>query len=520
MNPTKGRTARTIKYLCIFTVFLLFSACSTPPVEKKTLRIAVQTSPTTLDPRKSADFVSSTLASLLFEGLTRCKENDAIEPGVAERWEISSDQTVYTFFLRPCTWSDGSPVTAEDFVRSWRKVLDPLFASPSSYLLYPIKNGEKFAKGEAREEDIGICALDPHTLEVRLEKPTPHFLSLTAFPLLVAAPPCMEKGREPLLSNGPFVLAREKPHASLSLQKNPLYWNRSAVDLEGVEIEIMPSEWTALHLFQKGELDWIGAPLMALSLDALEALGGDPTLSFHEAAASTFCAFNTQKAPFDCLPLRKAFALAIDRTQILAAPGAQIADRVLPPCFLKGLPLYHFDEAGAQDALQEARLLLGELPPVTLLFRSGPAEKRLAQLLQAEWKKHLGIEVFLQQVDAKTHAERLQQGAHQIALASWIAQYHDPLNLLERFQSLHAKNPSRWISSSYQLLLEKIADLPLGSQRDDAVREAEALLAQELPLLPLYHWKNPSLTQERVAFLPYTSNGGILFEKAVLRETP
>lgn len=496
------------KFLLCFCLCLLVLGCSSPIPEKKELRLAIQSSPATLDPRKSSDFLSSTLISLLFEGLTRCVEGDGVEPALAEKIEISSDGKTYTFFLRASSWSDGTPVTAEDFAQSWKMILHPDFPSPSAYLLYPIKNGEKFAQGEVLEEEVGIRTLSSHVLEIELERATPHFLSLTAFPLLLPA--------SSHRFNGPFILAEENLHSSLILKKNPFYWNEQAIQLDEVIVSIVPNESTALHLFQKGELDWIGAPLFSLSSEALEALEQEPSLSFHPTPASTFCAFNTKREPFNRPSIRKAFSLATNQEKIvseLVGRGGIAAKRALPPLFLEGPPLYPFDPAAAKQLLEKELKENGPLPPITLFFRSTTTEKRIAQTLQEEWKKHLGVTISLQQMDGKTHSKAIQQGTHQIAITSWIAQYHDPLNLLERFKDLHFKNPTGWTSSRYQTLLEKSTETSQEEHRRALFLQAEEILAQEVPIAPLYHWTNPSLQHPRIEFLPFTANGGILFEK-------
>ncbi len=187
--------------LVILTI--LFSACNSPPKEPLLLRLAFNAPPTTLDPRKSGDFISSTLICLIYEGLTRCAPGGGLKAALAEKIEISPDGLIYTFTLRPSHWSDGHPVTAFDFEKSWKEIINPSFASPAAYLLFPIKNAEKIAKGELGIEEVGIQAKDARTFRVELERPTPYFLSLTAFPLLLPAPLHLEQASGDV-SNGPL----------------------------------------------------------------------------------------------------------------------------------------------------------------------------------------------------------------------------------------------------------------------------------------------------------------------------
>lgn len=475
--------------------------------------------PATLDPRKSSDFLSSTLICLLYEGLTRCAPEGGIEPGLAKEWTISADQRVYTFTLRKSFWTDGRPVTAFDFERSWKKMIDPSFSCPSAYLLFPIKNAEKCAKKQIGPDEVGILALDSQTLQVELERPAPFFLELTAFPLFLPAPDCESISGE--ICNGPFKLEKPLNSGAIHLVKNTQCWNSDRIDIEKIQIQIVSDENTALEMFERGEIDWLGAPLAPLPPDSIPSL--QDRLQFIPMAASTLLSFNTQEFPFQNPKIRKALSLCIDRDEIVSDilfTGQIPAERCLPPSlFGKPLPPL-FEKTNLlkatillQQALQEIGATLDDLEETTLYYKATQVDKRLAQVLQRRWKEALGFTVKIEQIDPKSLIDRLHRRDYKIALCAWISQFHDPINILERYRlSSNQKNYAGWENARFTSLVERaLADLD-PQERIDHLIQAEEILADEVPVFPLYHWASPSLTNPRIKQTPTTTSGGVLFE--------
>jgi len=508
-------------------ILLILTGChSSPPATKSTLRFSFSTHPATVDPRKSGDFISSTLISLLFAGLTRCKSGSEIELSLAEKVEISPDQKTYLFTLRKSLWSDGHPVTAYDFEKSWKAVLSPGFPSLCAYLFYPIKNGERCAKGLLPMEEVGIRALNAYTLQVELEHPTPYFLSLTAFPLYLPVPhhlddPFSDWCQNPakLICNGPFCIGHILPNTEIALKKNPSFWDPSLVHLDEIQISIVPDETTALQMFERDELDLVGGFLAPLPSDALQTLQENPNLRFIPMTASTFCTFNTESFPFSNRSLRKAFASAIDCDLIkdeIAKRGQIPATRCLPPSLCSSpdpSPTRGVAQLYLQQALKELQIDPSALESMTLFFKAGQTDKWLAQALQRQWKDVLGIEIHLEQADPKAHLQRLYKRNYQIALSSWIAQYHDSINILERFKDKkNVKNYPGWESERYVQLLEEAGSTLDVGKRLHILENAEAMLAEETIIAPLYHWRVPTLLHPRVQNLEETSSGGVLFE--------
>jgi len=519
-TDTISARMRRILFVICALIFACGSGCGSAPKKSASLRLAFNAPPATFDPRKSGDFLSSTLIYLIYEGLTR----DApvgVEPALAESWEVSDDGLVYTFRLRKSYWSDGRPVTASDFETSWKAVVDPAFGSLASYLMFPIKNAERRAKGEVSSDEVAIRSLDEETLQVELERPTPYFLSLTAFPLFLPYP----SHADGAVYNGPFRIEKNEPNAEIRLAKNLSFWNRGQVHLDEIRIQIIPDENTALQLFERNEVDWLGSPLAPLPADSLPAL--KDKVQYLPMAASTFLAFNMETVPFQNLKLRQALSLSVNPERIVSeiAHGQIAAARPLPPAlFDRPLePLYSpADGAKARALYGEAlsELGLSKLEGLTLYYKiAGGIEKRVAQALQREWKEALGLEVRIEQLDPKTHLEKLHRRDFQIALGIWIAQFQDPVNILERYRlPSNKKNFAGWENSRFAALVDQ-SGMELDPEKRLAILlEAERIFAEELPVFPLYHWTSPSLAAPRLKEIVTTAGGTVLFERLEINE--
>lgn len=464
---------------------LFFTSCQNiSKIPPHTLRMSFLQDPATIDPRKSSDYASSTLVSLLFEGLTRCTGGVDVKMTIAEKVEISQDKKTYIFHLKKTVWSDGTPLTASDFKRSWKSLLTPGFPSPCAYLLYPIKNAEKFAKGLS--DEIGVTVVDDYRLKVELEKPTPYFLSLTAFPLYFPHP-----SHAPVY-NGPFLIEKIKVGEQIVLKRNPYY--KDLVSLEKIHISILRDEMTAIELFKNGELDLLGGPLTPLTLDMIPE-----NISYHliPMAASTFCTINTHSIDKE---KRLSLTAAVKNHAILNEEIQQMgqipAEHLLPPTLRENFqdhPLSTQTDATFDE-------------PLKLYYKNHPLEKKIAQTLQRIWRDS-GIQVDIEQVEAKSLMKKLYHKHYQLSLASWIAQYHDPINILERFkEESNAKNFPGWSNDEFKELLA-----------NNEFEKGEHLLEQEAIIIPLYHWNSPLLVHPRVQGLSSTSTGGLILEQISLR---
>jgi oligopeptide transport system substrate-binding protein len=523
-----------VQYLLVFRLILalvlILSACGSPPRESpNTLRISFTIFPSTFDPRRSGDFISATLTSLIYEGLTRCLPDGSSEPALAERVDISSDGKVYTFHLRESFWSDGTPVKASDFEKTWKQILDPARPSLCAYLFYPIKNAEAACHHTKTLDEVGIRAIDDLTLEIELERQTPYFLSLTSFPSFLPIPQHRIDQMEPSLKppevvNGPFIVKSVASQASIILVKNPKYWNVDNLKLDGINISIIPGEMTSFAMFERGELDWLGGILSPIYPEALASEAAQSKAKYFPMSASTFFAFNTRKSPFSNEHIRKAFGYAVNRARISSEilPNNQVeATRCIPPALCNGKDrniLPEFDpilaKAHLELGLKELGMTLEDISPVVLHFRTGVVDRMIAQVVQGEWAEVLGVEVQLVQADFKTHKDTLHNRNFDVAISNWVAQYHDPINILERFKnSSNAKNYAAWDNQDFSMLIDFAAELSDDMGREQIIEQAEDIIAEKLPILPIYHWCNPSLCSSRLRNIHTTPSGGVLFER-------
>ena len=521
---------RKIGYILLTCCLLACSKKAETESEKKGIRINFNYSPLSVDPRKSSDPVTSTLSFMLYEGLTHLEEDGSISNALAEKIEISEDKKVYTFTLRPAMWSDGSPLTAFQFEAAWKRALSPSFPSRSSHLLFPLKNGHQAKLGQCSIDEVGVQALDETTLIVHLERPTPYFLDLTSYCAYFPVPYNGDEVPNPnhsgeLLSNGPFMLTKWKGEDEIRVVKNPFYWNSDTVTLEAITISIIENEETALKLFEKGELDMVGGLISTLPLDAIPSLKSSNLLFHKPLAGTTFCAFNVHAFPFHNAHIRRAFAKAICRkkiTQELFQHYDDIATSIVPP-ILKENSCPMLEEKESLSAHEELELGLSELglskkefPKVTYTYFSSELHRTLATAIQNEWMEVLGIEVEIQAVDFKTHLSKLSAQDFMIAQMSWISQYSDPMTFLERFEDKNScKNYSGWENAEYREYLSA-SYYASQSGRQTLIEKAESILLEDMPCIPLYHFRSVYLKSPQLQGLFISPMGDIQFQKATL----
>ncbi|MBS4538289.1 peptide ABC transporter substrate-binding protein, partial [Clostridium sp. D2Q-11] len=291
--------------------------------EEQVLRINWNSEPPNLDPQLSQDATSSRILIDTLEGIVRLNAEGIAEEGLgmAETWDLNDDETVYTFHLRDANWTDGEPVTANDFEYSWKRALDPETASTYAFLAYGIKNAEAYNTGEIDNADeLGIKVLDEKTLEVTLERPDPTFLSkLQNSTFLPVREDKIEEWGEKYASdveymvfNGPFVVSEWEHESQLNLEKNPDYWNADAVKLERVEGVMVTDSNTRMNLYETGEIDWTEVPSQYLEQYK-------DKLNTYPEASTFYYTFNVENEFFSNQKIRKAFAMAIDRIKIQEA---------------------------------------------------------------------------------------------------------------------------------------------------------------------------------------------------------
>jgi oligopeptide transport system substrate-binding protein len=480
-----------------------------------TLHLALNSEPGELDPQRQINMDQMSVSLALFEGLTALDETTSLPvPAAAERWETSADGLVWTFHLRPgLRWSDGGPLTADDFAWSLRRALSPALASEYAYVLYPIRGSEDFNAGRTTDPAaLGIRAMDASTLELTLARPTPLLPAIltlpVAFPIprqsLAKAAATGDARRwtrpEFLVGNGPFVLTEWAPNRQLVTARNPHFHEPAKL----AALVFHPYDQAAAQesAFRTGQLH-LTADLPATRIAHYRA--GQPEVLRTEPVLETnFLRFNTTQPPFADPRVRRAFALAIDRRALgdSVTLGGQAPGFTLTP---SGLPGYTppagigRDPAAARRLLAEAGFPEGRgFPPVEAIGFTSDLNQKVLEALQQMWQRELGVTVTLAPKEKNVWIADERRLAYQLSLARWIGDYADPVAFLELFLTAGGNNATGWSDTEYDRLVRTAAAESDPARRNALYRVAEVRLLDSLPIAPLYHGTRAYLVDPRV----------------------
>lgn len=521
--------------LCSIIAFLL-SSCQQKekPSSNATVTIAAPADAQSLDPRQSIKSLADiTYAFLLYEGLARPSQNGEPALAIAEKVDVSPDLKTYTFTLKKTFWSNGEPLTAKDFEETWKSSLDPKESSPSAYQLYVIKGAKDAKEGKIPVSDVGVKALNDSTLIVELENPTPHFLKLAAtmpyYPLnksmraLFLANEQLTK--ENFVSNGPFKLDNWVRHHELSVVKNPRYWDTGAVKLDGVVVMVL-DERTALQMFENGELGWAGSPLSAIPTDALGALKKAGQLQNAPGLGTHLLRLNTDRAPFGNAKIRRAFALAINRQELVdhVLQGNQaVALAFVPPTLWQEEPLFKDGDVTQaqqlfQEGLAEAGLTKETIPPISISYSTADERyHKIAQVIQQQWKNAFGVDVALKGGEGKVLYSSIKSRDYHVGLGSWYADSQDPISFLDVFKyKENGTNNTQWEDKRFIALLDQSALESDAANRDKTLRAAEVVLIEEMPIIPLYHGSYNFVRNPGIKGVTFSSLGFLDFKNAYI----
>lgn len=526
-----------------FLSLFLLQACQSQPNSDKNsshepkavVKIGIAGDPSVLDPRQTRDLESVNFMHMLFEGLMRHHFDGSLIPALAEKVEVSLDQKTYTFYLRDSSWSNGDPLTAEDFVYTWKKVLDPQFPAPNAYQFFDILGAKAAKNGRGSLEDVGIFAIDPSTLVVELENPVPYFLELTAFHAFFPVnskwdkehPQWMNGPPEDVVSNGPFKISKWAHHNVMIVEKNPKYWDASAVNLDQIILMVL-EENTALQMFERGSLDWTGSPLLIIPPDAIETLSRTGKLNFASAAGTHWFRINTEKPPFHHPKMRKAFSYALNRKAIAdhILQGKQIpAITIVPPTLLENNPAYFADHDSIhakelfQQALEEMGIIKDQLPSISFSYSNNERAHKIAQAIQQQLQKTFEIPITLESLEGKLFFEKLSQHNYQIANGSWFADFRDPINFLEVFKyKNNSTNNTQWENPEYIALLDQSSMEADPEKRKSILQKAEKLLIDEMPVIPLFYYMFNFVKKDSIKGVYFSDLGYLDFKYAYIEE--
>jgi len=481
----------------------------TAKADEQVINLNLRADPPNLNPFTSTDMASFDVLNDVLDGLVRYDKNGEIKPGsgLAKSWDISSDGLTYTFHLKDgIKWSDGNPITAQDFEYSWKKVLDPKTASQYAYQFFYIQGAEEYNSGSGTADQVGIKALDDKTLQVKLKSPAPQFLGLTAFgTYLPQEKSFVEKigvdklGSSPdtLVYSGPFVIKEWNHDQSVVLEKNPNYWDKDSVKLEKVNFLIIKDANTQAQNYDNGTLDQMRVPS-----DLMEKYKNTKEFSVKPVAGNWYIQFNDKKGIFKNVNIRKAFTLAINRkafTEQVLKDGSIPAMSIVPPGvpgynnedFIKqdGAPFFKDNDVqAAKDYLNKGLKELGltKLPTITFTADDTTGAKKASEALQQMWKQNLGVDVQLKNEAFKIRIDDMNKGNFDMVLAGWSADYNDPMTFLDMWETDNGNNTAFYSNPEYDKLIEQAKATGDLKQRNDYMIQAEKIAMDDMAIGPLY----------------------------------
>src|SRR5450830_1119443 len=505
------RKALSLVLVAVFLVSFFggLSCAPSPKAVAQEVTYNLATEPATIDPGMVNGVSESNVVLQVFDGLTRIDYKNVRQPAIAESWTISTDLKTYVFTLRDASWTDGTPITADDFEYAWKRALTPELASPYAYALYYVYGGQAFntsikvgtkyyvqavdTKGNpltkkvgdkdvpvanmAKEIDpsknVGIRALNTKTLKVYLQSPTAYFLGLTSLPLLMPVCKAVVSTNDKWASdvktyvtNGPFKLTQWTHNDKMVFVKNPTYWDRDKVKLTKITYLMVEDSSTALSMYQSGQLD-SAASVPNSELSKLVASGDVKILP---SLATYLYMFNTTKKPFNDVRVRKALTLAINRGQItksITKGGQTPALGMVPNGIPDVLPGSDFRTVGGSyfkdNDIATAKALLAQagypngkgFPAFTLLFNTSNLNKSIAEAIQQMWKKNLGITCTLRSEEWGVFNDDMAHLNYDVVRRSPSADYMDPNTFLDMWVTGNGRNRTGYSNKAYDALIAK-----------------------------------------------------------------
>lgn len=513
---------KLLSVLAIFALVFGLAACNPTESGDMVLNWNIGADPQTIDPTLNGASDGGDVINQTFEGLVR-EVNGIIYPGIASSWDTSEDGLTVTFHLRESNWSDGSPLTANDFVYSWKRGMDPATASEYSWIWeYTNVVGSLEAVYEGGSlDDVGVEATDDYTLVVHLVNPTPYFVSLMAFyhfmPVKQSAVEAeggadglWAKDPELVVCNGPFVLTEYTDNSGLVLVKNENYWDADNVYISQINGFFIDLETTAYVKYNNGELDFIPS-VPSVLIPTLVAESSEfyafPLLGTY------YYNFNMNSPEFDNAKLRTALALAIDRTAIVEAlSGGQIpATGFVPRGFVDnegndfatvsgdyGIAVddSKFDEAVSlfAEAAGEMGLTVAELQASlynkVILYNTSEGHALVAQMVQESWKSVLGVEMTLQNQEWAVFQDTRQNGDYDVARGGWLTDFMDPAGMLAIFTDGNAYNDPKYNNAEYNTLMSDAAAATDVAVHFEKLYAAQDILMADMPIIPVYYYSD------------------------------
>ena len=503
------------------------------------LNVSVVSEPV-MDPAYVTDSFSTAMLKNIFEGLFRPTNEGEIVPAMAESYEMSEDGKHYTFKLRSdATWANGDPVTAHDFRYAWLRILDPKLGSPNANKLFMIEGAEAYFMGEGDAEDVGVKATDDQTLEVSLNKKFPFFVEYAArqHTLLPLNQQVVENNEHwasdagpDFVGNGPFNLTEWQHNGGYRLEKSTTYWDQANVSLDAVNVRIIGDANTANSDFQAGNLDFIGVPFNSIPSEQIDYYKAQDQLQNLELAVVYTYKLNTTDEFLQNVHLRRALSYGINRQHLIdnvVKGGETPALGLITP----SVPGFEEDRGYFKDgdydrAREELKLAMEELgvkdpSEIQLKLQTNDNESHMAvaQYVQNEWARELGIQAQIETAEINVHFESMNMLNYQVGRIGPTVDFLDAYAYLEHYYSAESgSNKTGWENEEYRQLLDQILSEEDEAKRHELSLEAEALIVEEMPFIPIYYYSNQVAVNPRVKNLKPDGMVDVQLREVVIEE--
>ncbi|WED25678.1 ABC transporter substrate-binding protein [Vibrio sp. DW001] len=484
-----------------------------------------------IDPHKTEGVPESHVIRDLLEGLVNQDSDGNTIPGVAESWDTTDNQTFVFHLRKDAKWSNGDPVTAEDFVYSFKRAVDPATASPYSWYLEMTNmvNAAEIIAGTADKDTLGVKAIDANTLEIKLTTAVPYFVMMmghtTVKPVHKATVEKFgDKWTKPenFVGNGAFVMDNWVVNERIELVPNKNYWDNANTVLTKVTFLPIENQVAEMNRFLSDEINFTNE----LPNEHFKRLQKDhaESVSIQGNLCSYYYGFNNKRAPFDDVRVRKALSFAIDRdviTKFLLGQGQQPAYFLTPEIvagFNPEVPAY--GKLTQAERVKEAMSLLEEAGfnkenplKFTLLYNTSENHKKIAAAIQSMWKKSLGVDVQLENQEWKTYLDTRRQGDFDVTRAGWCGDYNEASSFLSLMQSNNSSNDPKYNSAAYDETMKKALYSTNAEERNALYAEAEVLLAKDMPIAPIYQYVKARLVNPNVGGFPVNNAEDKIYSK-------
>ncbi|AJZ88884.1 Periplasmic oligopeptide-binding protein [Beauveria bassiana D1-5] len=472
--------------------------------------------PASLDPHKVESDVESNIIGDFFDGLIRVKNDGSIEPHLAEKWE-NQDNKVWTFHLRPgIKWSNGEPITAQDVVWSWKRLVDPKTGSP--YATYPgtmhIENANDIAEGKKPVDSLGVKALDANTVQVTLDQPTSVFLLMLGHTSMVpvseaAVEKFGDKWTQPanFVSSGPYKLSQWVVNEKVVGERNKQYWDDAHTVINKVTYLPIASGTADINRYKAGEIDITSTVPETLFASLKKTIPDQVHVTPY--LSTYYYEFNTTKAPFNDPRVRLALNLALDKDII----AGKVLGQGQTPAWLVSQPKIggidlkpaEYGSWSHDKRIAEAKKLLAEAGfnekhplQFNLLYNTSESHQRIAIAASSMWKKNIGVEAKLQNQEWKTMLDTKRTGNYDLVRYGWIADYDDAATYLNNFRTGDSQNSSKYSNPAYDEIIAKASQATSLEERAKYYQQAEDILAKDVPTIPIYHYVKVQLVKPYV----------------------